>query len=437
MEQSDKSLKRVLGFFPAVMILVGTVIGAGIFMVPGTVASRAGSPGVDIAAWVIAGIAATLLALVYAELAPMLPKAGGSYIYIKEAYGDIIAFLYGWAMIIGSFIPVMALLAIAFTNYLSFFWPSITQTQARSVGTILILILCFANIRGVKLGALVQNIFTLGKLTALGLVIVVGIFTMKLVNFSPFIGPQGWGTMANAAVPAILAFGGYYVLSYMSEEIENPKRNLPLAMIVGMGIVIVVNVMINIVSIGNLEFGALAASKKPLATVAQAIFGPIGGTIVSLGALISIFGSLNSSTMGLPRVAFSLSRDRLLFDFFATVHSKFGTPYIAIVVYSLIAIIFIWTGTFMSLLLMGIFVARLLECLVAISLIVLRYRKPELERPLKMWGYPITTLVAVLLTGYLVTKVDPPQMLRGAILMATSIPAYLLFKYVVPHRKES
>jgi amino acid transporter len=292
------------------------------------------------------------------------------------------------------------------------------------------------NLRGVKLGALVQNIFTVGKLAALGLVILVGIFTIKGVNFTPVIGDAGWGATFAAAVPAVLAFGGYYVLAYMGEEIENPNRNLPLAMVFGMLIVIVVNVLINVVSIGNLPFAKLAGSEKPVADVAMAIFGPIGAAIVSLGALVSIFGSLNSSTMGLPRVAYAMSREKLLFDFFAKIHPKYGTPYIAIIVFGVAALFFIWTGTFMSLLLMGVFVSRSLECVVAITLIVLRYKRPELERPLKMWGYPITTILAVLITGYLVTLVDPPSMLQGALLALSSIPAYFIFRYLVPHKKE-
>lgn len=433
MEDKNKSLSRSLTLFPAVMILVGTVIGSGIFMVPGKVAASAGGPGPDLLAWVIAGVACTLMALVYAELAPMIPKAGGAYVYIKEAFGDVGAFVYGWSMILGSYIPVIAMLALAFTNYLAYFWPSISQVQARIIATVLIAVLAYVNIRGVRLGAMVQNVFTIGKLAALGLVIVVGIFTMKLVHFTPFVGTAGWGATATAAVPAILAFGGYYTLAYMSEEVENPNRNIPLAMIIGMGIVIAVNILLNIVSIGNLPFAELAKSTKPVASVAQAIFGPIGGAIVSLGALVSIFGSLNSSVMGLPRVAFAMARDGLLFDFFSTVHREHRTPHVSIILYALTAIAFVWTGTFMTLLLMGIFVARILECVVAISLIVLRNKRPDLERPLKMWGYPYTTIFVVLLTGYLVTKVEPPLMLRGTILALTSIPAYLVFKYVVRH----
>jgi len=432
MATDGKALPRQLGLFSATMILVGTVIGAGIFITPGTVAQAAKSPGPDLLAWVIAGVAATLFALVYSELAPMLPRAGGAYVYMQEAFGDAAAFLYGWAMIFGSYLPVMALLAIAFTTYLSYFIHGLDQATSRVIASALIIILGLVNIRGVKQGALVQNVFTVGKLAALGLVIVGGIITLKLANFSPFVGPEGWSGTFKAAVPAILAFGGYYTLAYMSEEVKDPKRTLPLAMILGMGIVIVVNLLLNVAALGTVPMTSLAGSQRPVATVALAIFGPIGGALVAFGALVSIFGSANSSTMGLPRVAFAMARDKMLFGLFAKVHPKYGTPYVSIAIYCLVALFFIWTGTFITLLLMGIFVARFLECIVAISLIVLRHKRPDLDRPVKMWGYPITTVLTVLITGYLITLVDPVQIRNGALLMISSIPAYFIFKYLVP-----
>ena len=431
----DSSLKRQLGLFSATMILVGTVIGSGIFNTPGKVAAAAGGSGPNLLAWVIAGFAATMFAFVYAELSPMFPKAGGAYVFIKEAFGEMAAFLYGWSMIFGSLMPVIAMLALGFINYLRYFFPGITLTGSRVIGSVIVLFLAGMNVLGVKQGSKIQNIFTVGKLAALGLVIVGGLFTIKGANFQPVVGDAGWSATFKAAVPAVLAFGGYYVLSYMSEEVENPKKVLPLATLIGMGIVILVNVLINVVSIGNLPQDTLAAAEKPVADVAQAIFGPIGGAIVSIGALISIFGSLNSSVMGLPRVSYAMARENLLFKFFGSIHPKFNTPYISIIIFAVAALFFIWTGTFMSLLLMGVFVSRSLECVVAISLIVLRKKQPDAERPLKMWGYPVTTLLAVLITGYLVTLVDPEYMKQGLLLMASSIPAYFIFKYLVKDKQ--
>lgn len=258
----------------------------------------------------------------------------------------------------------------------------------------MILALMFTNIRGIKLGALVQNIFTVGKLGALALVIVGGWFVMKGANFTTMTTETvEWGRSFTAAVPALLAFGGYYTLAYMSEDIENPNKNLPLAMMLGMGIVIIVNVLLNMSCIGAVGFAELAGSSTPVTDAAKVIFGPLGAIIVTLGAMVSIFGSLNGTLLSTPRVPLAMSRDGMLFPFFGKLHPKYQTPYISIIIFSLAAIAFLWTGTFMTLLMMGVFVSRSLECIVTLSLIVLRKKKPDAHRPLKMWGYPIAAVL--------------------------------------------
>ena len=323
---SNKSNKK-MGLFSAMMILVGSVIGSGIFMTPGKVAAAAGSIGPTIIAWVAAGACGILCALVYAELAPMMPKAGGAYVFIREALGDGPAFAYGWSMTFGSFLPVIAMLATAFCTNLAIFFPGLTVTGQRIVGTVIILALMVANLCGVKFGSLIQNIFTVGKRGALALVIFGGLFVLKGGTFlSMTTETVEWGNSLNAAVPALLAFGGYYTLAYMSEEIDNPKRNLPLATIFGMGIVILVNVLLNLSCIGAVGFKELAGADTPVSMAAMTIFGPIGAAIVTLGALISIFGSLNGAIMGPPRVVYAMSKDNMLFGFFSKLHPKFNTP---------------------------------------------------------------------------------------------------------------
>jgi len=254
---------------------------------------------------------------------------------------------------------------------------------------------------------------------------------MKGANFTslaPGFEKVQWNNVFTAAVPALLAFGGYYTLSYMSGEIENPKRNLPLATIIGMLIVIIVNISLNITAIGTVGFKELAGSPTPVSAAAQVIFGPGGAIIVTIGALISIFGSLNGIIMSSPHVDYAMSRDRLIFAFFGKLHPRFKTPWITLAIFCACSIVFLWTGTFMTLLLLGVFVARSLECFVALSLIILRRKKPDAERPVKMWGYPVTTVLAIAITVILVTRVDFQQIINGLLLMASSIPAYFIFK---------
>jgi APA family basic amino acid/polyamine antiporter len=338
-------------------------------------------------------------------------------------------------MTFGSFLPVQAMLATALARNVAVLFPALNVTGQRVLGSVVILILMVANIRGVKMGSLIMNFFTVGKLTALGLVIVGGLVVMKGANFTTSVTPTvEWGNAFTAAVPALLAFGGYYTLSYMSGEIDNPKRNLPLATVFGMGIVILVNVTLNISSIGSVGFSKLAGAETPVSDAAQVIFGPIGAIIVTLGAIISIFGSLNGSVMSSPRVDYAMSQDGLIFGFFGKLHPKFQTPYITLLTFGALSIAFLWTGTFMTLLMMGVFVSRSLECFVALSLIVLRKKQPHAERPLKMWGYPISTVIAIAITAFLVSRVNPIQIRNGAILMLSSIPAYFIFKLTLKNR---
>jgi len=298
------------------------------------------------------------------------------------------------------------------------------------VGSTVIIFLVIINVRGVGLGSFIQSFFTLGKLSVLGLVIVVGFLSLHSYNFySMTTDTIEWNRSFSAAVPAMLAFGGYYVVAYMGGEIKKPQRNIPLAMGIGMGIVIVVNVLINISCIGTMGYKNLAGSTTPVVDAGMRILGPVDGILVTFGALISIFGALNSSIMTFPRVAYAMSEDNMMFGFFSKLHPKYGTPYVTIVTFGVLSLMFLWTGSFSTLLMLSVFAARFLECIVALCLFALRKKFPDLPRPTKMPGYPVTTVITICITSYLVSLVDPPQILSGIMLMMSSLPAYYIFKY--------
>lgn len=430
MGNNKNELKREMGLFSATSVLVGTVIGAGIFTTPGQIAASAGSIGPMMIAWIIAGASAVLCALVYAELSPAMPKAGGSYIYIDEAFGHGASFMYGWSMIFGNFLAVIAMMATAFASNFAVLIPglNLSVTGQRTVATVLITILALANIRGVKNGSMIQNIFTVAKIGVLAVVIIGGIFVLKPENFmSMTTETVEWGNSFKTAVPAMAAFGGYYSLSYMSGEIKNPKRNLPLATILGMGVVIIINILLTVSSVGSVGFSELAGSATPVSDAAQAIFGPLGAALITLGATVSIFGATNGTLLSLPRVAYAMADNKMMFPFFAKVHPKYKTPFVTILVYAIVAIIFVWTGNFMTFLMMSTFVGCLSEVAVCISLFVLRKKRPDMERPFKMWGYPVTAVLATLITLILVLSVSPKEILMGTVLMLSSVPAYFIF----------
>ena len=429
MSTQETGLKRQIGLFGAVSILVGAVIGSGIFTTPGTVAAAAGSFGPFMIAWVLAGASGILCALVYSELAPAMPEAGGPYVYITEAFGKPGGFVYGWSMTIGNYLPLVAMLAIAFATNLAKLIPGITDTGIKMIATAIILALMILNICGTKLGSTVANIFTVGKLLALILVIVGGFVVLSPENFTTVV-PEAESASSgvlSAAFPAFLAFGGYYQLAYMAGDIKDPKKTLPKALIIGMIIVIAINILISVACVGSVGFAALAGSETPVVDAGTAIFGTAGTVIVTIGACVSIFGALNGGIMSYPRVTFSMSQHGLMFKSFGRLHSKFNTPYVPTLFICLVALIFVWTGSFSTLLAINVFAGRILECVVCLSLLVLRKKKPDLERPLKMPGYPVTTVLAIIITLAICLTCTRTQMLQSIALMATSIPAYFVF----------
>lgn len=419
-------LKRTLTLFPCVMIMVTSVIGGGIFTVPGEIMTIAMGSGPNIVAWIVAAFAVLLMGLVYCELATAMPGAGGPSIYLREAYGDKMSFFYGWfAMLNNS--AVLAVVSITFTNYLKFFIP-LSPFQSKLVATVVLVTAMATNVRGVKMGATATNILTITKLVVLGGIIIAGVFFLVPENFQPVVDAEkGWGTAFAAAVPAFFAFSGYNQLTYMSEEIKEPEKTLPRAILLGIGVICVVYILLSVVCVGTLSVETLAASSNSVAMVAEVIFGKVGAAVVPVGALISIYGLINAGFMSMPRVAFNVGRAGLFPSFFGKIHPKYDTPYCSIMVYCGIALFLMWTGSFSTLLMMVVFVGKISEFLVATSLMVLRKKRPDLVRPVKMPLYPASVILSVALTVYLASLVPMYKILWSLVFCATSVPAYLIF----------
>ncbi|MFR3751193.1 MAG: APC family permease [Enterocloster sp.] len=377
MGESENGLKRQIGLFGAVAILVGAVIGSGIFMTPGTVAASAKSFGPFMVAWILAGASGILCSLVYAELSPAMPKAGGPYVYITEAlkwFWLCLRLVHDYRKLHSSGCHACN----GICSNLSKLIPGITPVGIKMVASAVIIALMILNIRGTKLGSTIANIFTVGKLLALLLVIIGGFFFISPENFTSVTTSSQtaeWNGVLSAAFPAFLAFGGYYQLAYMSADIKDPKKTLPKAMIIGMIIVIAVNILISVVCVGTVGFAQLAGSETPVIDAGTAIFGPVGTIIVAIGASVSIFGALNGGIMSYPRVSYSMSQNGLMFKSFGRLHNRYNTPYIPTLFICLTALIFVWTGSFGTLLGINVFAGRILECIVCLSLLVLRKKK--------------------------------------------------------------
>lgn len=429
-----KTLTRTLTLFPCVMIMITSVIGGGVFTVPGEIMGIAQGSGPNLVAWLVAGFAVLLMSLIYCELAPAMPGAGGSSVYLREAYGDKVSFFYGWfAMLNNS--AVMAVVSMAFINYLRFFI-DMSAIGAKLVASLVLVVAMTTNVRGVKMGAAATNTLTIIKLAVLGSVIIGGLFFLEPANFQPVASAEiGWSSTFAASIPAFFAFSGYNQITNMSEEIKNPEKNLPRSLLLGVGIICLVYVLLSVVCIGTLSVETLAASSNPVSMAAEIIFGRVGASFISIGALISIYGLINAGFMSMPRVAFNMGRTGLFPEFFGKIHPKFDTPYCAIITYFCIAMILLWTGSFGTLLMMVVFIGKITEFLVATSLIVLRKKRPDLNRPVKVPFYPVTVIISIALTVYLATLVSTKNILYSLIFCATSVPAYLIFA-MLRKRKE-
>ena len=305
----NSGLKRTLTLFPCVMIMITSVIGSGIFTVPGEIMAAAQGSGTIFLAWVLAGICVFLMSLVYIELAPAMPQAGGAYNYLREAFGTKFAYFYGWGKMVNE-VAVMALYALAVTNYLTFFF-SLSPLACKITGTVIILCAAVFNIYGVKQGSAVTSGLTIAKILGLAVVILGGLFLFRGgFDFQPVVSSSaGWKGAVAAAVPAFFAFGGYNQLCYMSEEIKDAKKTLPRAILLGISCIIVIYMLLTVVCIRTLGVEGLANSDKAVAMAASAIFGSAGGAVLAICALASILASLNGMLLTTPRVAFSLARD--------------------------------------------------------------------------------------------------------------------------------
>ena len=445
MSETSSQLKRQITLFPAIMIVVSAVIGSGIFSVPGEIMAKAQGSGPNFLAWIIAGICAFMMANIYLELAPAMPAAGGAYVYLRKAFGDKVSFFYGWSKMLDE-TSVMALFAIVIMSNVGHFWPDMPMVAEKGIGTLLLIATAALCVSGTRQNAAVTTGFTVAKLVALGMVIIGGVFVFKAINFTPVANPAagawgGWTTSFAAAVPACFAFGGYYQLCNMSEEVKNPQKTLPRALLLGIGVITAVYILMTFVSVGALGVDKLAASSAPVADVATEIFGGAGGGVVAICVIISIIGALSALMMGAPRVGFAMGRDGVFLRSFGSLQKRFGTPWVAIICYAVVAIIFLWTGSFYTLLMMNVFFGRFMDLLIAVSLWWLRRKHPEMERPLKMWGYPVTLILVIALTAFLASQIDPMQIVWALVLCAIAVPVYAIAwawnkRSGVPHPQE-
>jgi basic amino acid/polyamine antiporter, APA family len=434
----SQPFKRVLGPFDATMIVIGGIIGSGIFINPYIVAQRLDSTALVIGAWVAGAVIALIGALVYAELGAMSPAAGGQYVYLRDAYHPLVAFLYGWVLLFMIEAGAMAAVAMTFAEYAIRFAtdaPHAGGGAVRVVAVAAIVFLSAINYLGVIPGSRLLNVFVVLKVAALAVLIAAGLWFSGVVDAAAQVAaPGARGSLAAfgaALIPIVFAYGGWQNANYVAEEIRDPKRILPLSLVVGTTVVALVYITVNIAYLKALGLGGLAATTTPASDAARLMFGAYGDRFVTAAIAISTFGFLNLCVLAPTRVYYAMAADGAFFPQVARLHPKYQTPSLAIVLQSTWAVALTLTGTYGQLLDYVVFADWIFFGLTVASVFVFRRTRPDAPRPFRTWGYPVTPALFVMAAVAIVIsviRISPVQSAIGVALMAAGVPAFYYWK---------
>jgi APA family basic amino acid/polyamine antiporter len=450
-------LKRDLGQWAAASIVVGTVIGSGIFLVPRTMVQRVGSPEMVFAVWIFGGLLSLAGALSYAELAAAMPEAGGEYTYLKEAYGPLWGFLYSWTQMWVAKSGSIATLATAFFYYLTNFFPQLDGVfytlniplgpnggplefrYGQLLAMALILSLGWLNYYGVKIGGNVQVVITIVKVALIASIILAGLgFGHAHAPVAQSLTPLTTAGFFAALVAALWAYDGWNNVSMVASEIRDPQRNLPRSLIWGTAAVIGIYLLANAAYFYVLTPAEVAAPNgRVAAEMMRRIFGSPGASAVSVAAMISIFAALNGSILTGSRVPYAAAKDGLFFRSIANVHPNYHTPGVSILALSGWAALLVLSGRYEQLYTYVIFASWILYGMTAAGVIVLRKKSPNLVRPYRTIGYPLVPVLFVLVALVLVLSTlfdSPRESVMGIGLIVLGLPFYFYWKKRLPVR---
>ena len=429
-------LKRVLSLLDATMINAGGIIGSGIFMVPATVAMFTGSASLFFMVWIAGGIVSLFGALSVAELGAAMPRAGGQYVYLSEAYGPVWGYLYGWSAVAVINTASIAAVGVAFSEYLRFFFP-ITDINIKGIAVATIVLLTIINILDVKSGARFQNVFTISKLGAIFGIIILGLVMEggSNQNLSPFFSDQSFtelvGPLGLAMVSVLWTFDGWIFITYVAGEVKNPGRNIPLSLIFCMLIVVTIYLLLNYVLIYTLGFTGMNGSDLVVSDAASVFLGNKGAAIVTLIILISLIGANNGFVLTSARINYAMAKDKLFFYQASQIHPRFKSPANALIIQCVWASLLTFTGTFNQLITYIIFASWIFYGMSAGAVIILRNKKPDMERPYKTPVYPWIPIIFILFAIFLTinTIIEAPRDAAiGAGIILAGLPMYYYWK---------
>jgi APA family basic amino acid/polyamine antiporter len=432
------NFKRALGPFDATMVVIGGIIGSGIFINPYIVARQLDTSWLVLAAWVAGGLIALAGAFAYAELGALFPRAGGQYVYLRDGWHPLLGFLYGWALLFLIESGAVAAVAITFATY-ALRLVGRPEVAAVPLAVASIVLLSIVNYFGVKTSSRLLNVLVVLKVAALALLIGAGAFAPAF---------DGWWTGARPAsvdssttivafgaalIPILFAYGGWQNANYVAEEIENPTRNLPLSLLAGTVTVVIVYVLVNVVYLRSLGLEGLAATVTPASTSARLTFGAAGDQFVTAAIAISTFGFLNLAILAPTRVYYAMAADGLFVPALARLHPVYQTPWLAIVVQSIWSCVLALTGRYDQLLNYVVFADWIFFGLTVATVIVFRRRIPTSDRPAGSFltpVYPVIPIAFCVVAAAVVASVvssDSGSAARGALLLALGVPVYYAF----------
>ena len=491
--RSESELVKGLGLFDATMIVMGSMIGSGIFIVSADIAHQVQSAGLLIVVWLLSGLMTLICALSYGELAASMPHAGGQYVYLRESLGPLAGFLYGWTMLLVIQTATIAAVAIAFAKFFAVIVPWFSASQwIWKIGTfgpwnlwfgslgpynvglnhqnllaiLSIVLLTWVNTRGLKLGKTVQNIFTVAKTAALAAVVLLGFFFAKAValgaNFTGFWKNAGWSAVHSyppdqptwmistltlvgvAMVGSLFAMDAWNNVTFTAAEVRNPNRNLPLSLAFGTGAVIVLYTLANFAYLRVLPLSGspqgpsvlargieFAADGRVGTAAMQVIFGPSGAILMAVAILISTFGCNNGLILSGARIYYAMAKDGLFFASAGTVNRNHA-PGVALVVQCAWASVLCLSGTYGQLLDFLIFAAVLFYAFTLIGLFILRWKRPQMNRPYRAVGYPFLPALYLVMAAFLeiqLLRYKPQYTWPGLIIVLLGLPVYGVWKW--------
>lgn len=453
-------------------MVVGGVIGSGIFMKPAFMASQLGSPLLLLGIWLLAGIITLFGALSNAEVAAMMPETGGQYVFFRRMYGDVFAFLYGWAAFAVFNTAGVASIAYVLAQYMEYFvsLPRFSTALEKSVylyipmvGKIFplenfgvksvtvatVVLLTFANYISVRFGGGIQLVFTTLKSLAIALLILAILFSGAgswgyLGQNSHTITPTGFALLSAimaSLAGAFWAYDGWNNITFIAGEIKNPQKNIPKSLLLGLSVCILVYLLINLAYLLVLPIDEVAGSSMVATDAAKVVVGPWGAGLIALMVILSTFGTTNGNVMATARVSFAMAQERHFFRLAGQVHPRFQTPANALLIHCIWTSILVFSGSFDTLTDMLIFVSWVFYGMSALGLFILRWKEPHSERPYKVWGYPWVPAIFILFTlvflgitlyndisNYLLGKSEFINSVFGVVLSVIGLPLYWYFK---------